>query len=227
MNTDMHLGDLKERFIHARPKVNVPDGWQSPFMLLGGALFSMGCANTDPNMSIDNVMYDMEPGTWNDVFDQVRQFAIDPDSDRWIHLWYSSYMLTNGLFRIAAATEKICTLCSPEKKSGRQGMWVQIKDPGSALNRALPAARGFLGEMPKTWDERGQVLRDMRAQHDVTGKVDHPLMYTVIQADTDKHVPYRPVKEIRFEWQLAIGGFVEALTLWEQALKAHETGLLA
>jgi len=223
-NDPPSLGDLKYKFIQARPPKTASDPWHSPYMLLGGALFSMGCANTDENRSLDTVMFDIDPGTWDEVYDQVRTFKIDPASTPWIPIWYASYMLTNALFRISAAAEKICYLCGADSKGGRPALWKVIAKADSVLNRNLPALSGYLGKMPGTWIERAEQLRKMREHYQNSGKVEAPLMHVIIQADTDKHVPYRPVKEIGFEWELAIGGFVEALDLWKQAVEAHEAG---
>ena len=51
----------------------------------------------------------------------------------------------------------------------------------------------------------------------------HPLVTVIIQADTDKHVPSAPLKELDFDFAVAMEGFMEACDLWDAAPVGRST----
>jgi len=66
----------------------------------------------------------------------------------WLHFWKASYMLTNAIYRIAAAAEKTCYLAAPDLDGRRQQLWESVRAPTSALSSKLPRAHELLGQMP-------------------------------------------------------------------------------
>ena len=92
-------------------------------------------------------------------------------------------MFTNAIYRVAAASEKICYLADPGLRGDRRRLWDAAVSATSALSEKLPKV--------------------------------------YIQTDIDKHVAYRPLKELLFDGTLAAGAFLEACDLWDAAIDAE------
>jgi hypothetical protein len=137
----------------------------------------------------------------------------------WFQKWEASYLLTNAIFRVAAAAEKTCYLVDPALEDDRGNLWPAAAAKKFALAERLPKTHELLGKMPKR-EARPAYLQAQRDVFPALLMVASPLMCAFMQTDRDKHVAYHPLKELGFEQALATGAFFEACDLWDGAVAA-------
>ena len=129
-------------------------------------------------------------------------------------------MLTNAIYRVAAAAEKICYLTGPELREDRRVLSKAALTPDSELSRRLPKAYELLGQMPSRKDRRAHLLAQRTTFPD-SQSIALPLVCAFIQTDIDKHVASRPLKELAFDVTLAAESFREACDLWDAAVETE------
>jgi len=207
----MTFVDVAARFGKARPPEPAwPDPWVSPYRLLWGAAFSIGTA--EPLLmsgASGDIPLDLSPAL---------TVAVEhPGELPWFHKWEASYLLTNAIFRVAAAAEKICGLATDRPDDIRVWLAPEARRADSRLSTTLPLAHALLKGIPNK-DSRGAYLRGQREEFFTKGKPPTPpLVCAFLQTDTDKHVPYAPLKELSFDSTLAATSFLEACDLWDAA----------
>src|SRR5688572_8434797 len=81
----------------------VGSDWESPYRLLAGAVYSLSCASTFG----ESKTLTFEWPKINAAIEAGNQWSIN---NSWGQTWLASYFITNGIFRIAAAAEKLCSL---------------------------------------------------------------------------------------------------------------------
>lgn len=208
---------MAARFALARaPEHAWPDPWVSPYRLLWGAAYSIGTAECSiMGGDLGDIPLDLSPHL---------KAAVDySDELPWFRKWEASYLLTNAIFRVAAAAEKICYLVDPGLKGYRRALWKAAADRDSVLSERLPKAHDLLGPMDGVTDRTGY-LHTQRDAFPALSTVASPLMCAFMQTDRDKHVAYSPLKELGFDKALAAGAFVEACELWDHAVVAMKPG---
>ncbi len=208
------FASLSDHFTRVRvPEPQLPDEWVSPYRLLFGAAYSVGVAERSlatRTGEASEVPHDLSSSLTGAVRDEERTVP-------WLHFWKASFMLTNAIYRVAAAAEKICYLADPGLQEDRRRLWEAAATRTSALSVKLPKAHDLLGKMPS---RRGRAvyLRAQRESFPGSMTVALPLVCAFIQTDIDKHVAYRPLKELLFDNTLAAGAFLEACELWDAAI---------
>lgn len=140
---------LCDRFRRVSTPDRLPDEWVSPYRLLWGAAYSVGIAeNALENESGADFALPLD-------LSSSLKLAVegnDADSISWLPRWRASYMLTNAVFRVAAATEKICYLADPDLQWDRGKLWDALRNPNSSLSTKVPIAPKLLGHMPSLKD---------------------------------------------------------------------------
>lgn len=202
----------------------LPEPWTSPYRLLGGAAFSIGLAHqflSGPNPGSVAI-----PDDWWSTLEHhatQNQLTLGKATPPWLRIWGASYMLTNAIFRIAAAVEKTCYLVGQLPENTRKQLWKAIHDNQSLLSKRLPTARKALRQMPGPHAARNQYLQRSRQGFQQTRKLRYPLLHAIIQTDIDKHVAYKPAKELQYERTLATNAFIQATHIWNEAVGYHRT----
>jgi hypothetical protein len=211
----MTFADVAARFEKTQPPDQLPETWLSPYRLLWGAAYAIGTA-------------ERSRGGWGEVPLDLSPFlrgAVERPEDStmpWLPFWRDSFMLTNAIYRIAASAEKVCGLVTGRTEEIRAWLWDEARTTTSCLSKALPLAHGLLKDMPPKKDHaRRAYLHAQRETFRASGQPPTPpLVCAFIQTDTDKHVPYGPLKELMFDRALAITSFLEACDLWDAAADA-------
>lgn len=212
------FASVSDRFQRASvPDPQLPNEWVSPYRLLFGAAYSVGIAEKSlARRTGEAIEVPLD-------LSSALKAAVQDDGERtvpWFHFWKASYMLTNAIYRVAAAAEKICYLASPGLQGERRRLWPAAATRTSALSKKLPKAHELLGKMP-SGKERVAYLRAQREAFPGSMTVALPLVCAFIQTDIDKHVAYRPLKELLFDGTLAAGAFLEACDLWDAAIEVE------
>src|SRR5262245_39097043 len=124
----MDFDRLSERFGSARKVDRLPEEWVSPYRLLWGAAYSIGIAEKSMvNMAGHGVL--VPP----DLAPHLKTAIEDERTVSWFPLWHASYMLTNAIYRVAAAAEKICYLAAQQPQEERRWLWDAVRNQGSPL----------------------------------------------------------------------------------------------
>ena len=125
--------------------------------------------------------------------------------------WVSPYRLLFGAaYSIGAAERSLAS---------RTGEATEVPvDLSSSLNGAIQDEGRTIAWL-YFW--RASYLRAQRETFPGPMTVALPLVCAFIQTDIDKHVAYRPLKELRFDGTLAAGAFLEACDLWDAAIDAE------
>lgn len=213
----MTFHDIDRRFRRARKPRNLHLNWQSPYRLLGGAAFSIGRAYAVRPSAGSNPPSEVSSEWWEILSTASRDERSVPSGNAWWRTWYTSFMLTNSIFRIASATEKTLCLSQGVTDSGRD-LLVTARRPNSALSLSFPRAHQLLRAIPSRNNERRDEFLLQARNRFLPGRpIAHPLVCVIIQADTDKHIPSPPLKELGFDFALAMEGFMEACELWDDA----------
>jgi len=208
---------VSDRFGKTRTPNGLSDDWLSPYRLLWGAAYSIGRAKRSTTGMSDGAGADIPQDLSSSLKEIVK--ATDEHPFPWFHFWNTSYMLTNAIYRIAAASEKSCCLAAQHPEGDRQWLWEAVKEADSALSKKIPKAHELLGEMP-TRKNRATFLQAQREGFPADLKVTLPLVCAFIQTDIDKHVAYKPLKQLAFDFTLATQSFLEACDLWDAAVVA-------
>lgn len=219
------LDEVKEHFRNInRPSVlGVSQLWESPYRLLGGALYSIRRGIKSKGSARDVPLPKPLPDNWIDILLRHTAHGITVGKDeRWVHIWAASYMFTNAVYRIASATEKVVGLAAGKPGKGRDVIGA-FKDAKKGTPKGLEKARQFLTELPrsdkhatdKVLKERTKLLEGARANFP---KPFPALVCAIIQTDSDKHEPEHPRKELEFDCALATNSFLEACTVFDQAV---------
>jgi hypothetical protein len=214
----MRFSEILERVGRMRGPDGLPEEWLSPYRLLWGAAYSIGKAEQSAALATD---VPVPPDLSTSLAPAVQRGG---DELPWFHRWKASYLLTNAIFRNAAAAEKICFLTAGQTEWRREDLWTAMKKPGSDLSKKLPQAYHLLRHMPARLTNRARYLKRQREVFQMKGRLPRPLICAFIQTDTDKHVPYPPLKELFFDFTLASGSFLEACELWDGAVNAERGG---
>jgi len=215
------FASLSARFSQIRVPDQLPGEWLSPYRLLFGAAYSVGVAErslASKTGDATDVPLDLSSALDGALRDDDRTVP-------WLRFWSASYMLTNAIYRVAAAAEKICYLSVSELREDRRQLWNAVGEPTSALSAKVPKAHEVLGKMP-TRNKRAAYLQAQREAFPGALTVTTPLVCAFIQTDIDKHVAYRPLKELLFDGTLAAGAFLEACDLWNAAIDAERRSIL-
>ena len=212
------FASVSHRFGQIRvPDEHLPGEWVSPYRLLFGAAYSIGAAErslASRTGEATEVPVDLSSSLNGAIQDEGRTIA-------WLHFWRASYMLTNAIYRVAAAAEKICYPADPGLRGDRRRLWDAAVSATSALSEKLPKVYDLLGKMPRGRPARAAYLRAQRETFPGPMTVALPLVCAFIQTDIDKHVAYRPLKELLFDGTLAAGAFLEACDLSDAAIDAE------
>jgi len=212
-----------------RPSSRGVDGtWESPYRLLGGALYSIHRGYKSKDAANDVIFPDQLPENWLDVLLQHTTHGSNlGENNDWIHIWAASYMFTNAVYRIASATEKIAGLAGGKPGRGREVIG-ELKDPNKPTPLGLEKARTYLKDLPCS--DRYATPNSPRERAELLDKARngtlHPipaLVCAIIQADGDKHMPEYPRKELEFDCALAMDAFLEACDIFRQALSQANT----
>jgi hypothetical protein len=221
--------ELERRFKTARHTVEGDGDWESPYRLLAGAAYSIGSAHFLYNKPGINPTFPLSHD-WRDILlANARNATLSAEAPPWWPVWTASYMLTNAIFRIAAATEKILGLVARCQGSGRKvlGMLRKSKNIGAGIQ--LQKAFDYLHAYPLL--KKGEadphvnmkkLLADQRMQFQTYRTIDFPLVGAIIQHDSDKHVPYPPIKDLSFDFALSTNAFYQACDVWDEAYAIHE-----
>lgn len=217
-NMTLSFETISARFETIRMEEGTPHTWESPYRLLGGAAYSIGCALAASNLvGHSSVPDQLPPSWWKLVRSQVESGSPITENERWIHIWSASYMLTNAMFRIAAATEKVLSLVSNRPNNGRS-TFGDLRNSGSTISQRVPTAHKYLNMLPSSEGNlREEFLRQARASFN-GGDVGGALACIFMQTDEDKHVPYKPLKQLPFEFAMTTQGFVQACEIFDEAI---------
>jgi hypothetical protein len=210
------FASLSGRFARVRVPDELAAEWQSPYRLLFGAAYSVGVAERSfagRTGDAPEVPLNLSSALEGAVQDGERTAP-------WFPFWRASYMLTNAIYRVAAAAEKTCYLSSPGLQGKRWRIWEEAAIPTSPFSKKLSSAHDLLGKMPDGKD-RAAYLRAQRDMFPSSMTVALPLVCAFIQTDIDKHVAYKPLKPLLFEGTLAAAAFLEACDLWDAAIDAE------
>jgi hypothetical protein len=210
---------VADRFENVKPPPSGSD-WENPYRLLAGAAFSIGIhealgLGVDKSFHWKKLRQSIESGKW---------WTIDA---HWGATWFSSHVLTNALFRIAAAAEKVCyivdTTPKKERKNIRTAIRKAIQPPKHPLSDAIPQLRTFLLPWLSTlsYPDVKAFLEVRRLAFQTTQAIDFPLLCTIFQTDQDKHAPFAPTKELAFFRALATGGFHQACEVYDAGAKGR------
>ncbi len=138
-------------------------------------------------------------------------------------------MLTNAIFRVAAATEKILGLIGDNSGNGRDILAKLRTSKSIAVGIELPKAHEHLHRyparekrVPDPNTKRKKFLADQRKLYEQSKSIDAPLVAAIIQHDSDKHVPHPPIKDLGFDFELAVGSFRQACDVWDEAFGIHK-----
>jgi len=204
--------DIADRFQqYTAPPDPPPDGspWTSPYRLLAGAAYSIGSFTALPE--IDEAGFD-----WADIRKAIESRSWWRINDTWGTRWQSSYLLTNAIFRVAAAFEKMCVVTM-----ATQGIRTEIRRAVAGthtLSAKAPSIQKFLAPWPSCYlpPDTAAYLKTARRDDRPGRAIPHPLLCCIMQTDQDKHVPYRPIKSLDFDFKMATDGFMEACQIWEE-----------
>jgi hypothetical protein len=195
----------------AAPPDSPPDGspWTSPYRLLAGAAYSIGCFTALPGH--DEAGFD-----WLDLRRAIEAQSWWRINNTWGDRWQSSYLLTNAIFRVAASVEKMCYLT--HNHGAIRGEIRRALRERHPLSERAPSLRSFLGPWPTHTrpQARDAFLRNARQGDRPGRRIPHPLLCCIMQTDQDKHVPYAPIKSLEFDFKIATEGFMEACQVWEE-----------
>jgi hypothetical protein len=132
-------------------------------------------------------------------------------------------MFTNAVYRIASATEKTAGLAAGKPGKGREviGNFKVAKKPTPP---GLDKARQYLRDLPSSdkyattgvLKKRAKLLADARDHY--PARPFPALVCAIIQADSDKHMPEHPRKELEFDCALAMNSFLEACEVFDEAV---------
>src|SRR5262249_695940 len=120
------------------PDSGPEDPWLSPYRLLFGAAYSMG--RVEPLIEIGD-LGPIPSDLSHDLKLAVPHSAESPCFPKGA----ASFLLTNGIFRVAAGAEKICSLFEPSLEEGRRALWTAVKQPTTAFSKKLPKAYELVG----------------------------------------------------------------------------------
>lgn len=220
------LDDLKECFraLRGPSSRNVADEWESPYRLLGGALYSIRRGYTSLDSAHDVALPSPLPDNWVDLLLQHTTHGDNlGEENEWIHIWAASYMFTNAVYRIASATEKVAGLAAGRPGNGREVIG-EFKDPNKPIPPGLEKARELLRDLPPS-DRFATPSTTVMARADLLerARTNYPrpfpaIICAIIQADSDKHMPQYPRKTLNFDCALAMDSFLEACAILDQAL---------
>ena len=100
---NMSFAKLLERLGSAPKADGLREEWVSPYRLLWGAAYSIGIAERSM-MHIGGPEMVIPP----DLASHLKTAVEDERTVSWFPLWHASHILTNAIYRVAAAAEKIC-----------------------------------------------------------------------------------------------------------------------
>lgn len=223
----MSFEKVEKRFKEAHHTRDGDGDWESPYRLLAGAAYSIGCAYCLYQKPGINPTFPLSPD-WRDVLlGRAKTASLDEGEPHWWPVWAASYMLTNAIFRVAAATEKILGLIGNDLSNGRDVMGKLKASSTVAAGVDLPKAHEYLRHYPAREKgasdphaKRKKLLHDQRENYDRNRVIDSPLVCAIIQHDSDKHVPYPPEKDLDFDFELAVSAFNQACDVWDEAYNA-------
>ncbi len=217
------LDDVKTAFRSLRRPSNEEEEWEGSYRLLGGALYSIRRGLTSRDSARDILFPSPLPDTWVDLlFRHIEHGIRVGKGERWIHIWAASYMFTNAFYRIASATEKIAGLVAGRSGDGREVIG-ELKDPNKRIPPGLSKAYEYLEGLPPSdkysdgsgIKERAKLLADARKNYP---KPFPALVCAIIQADSDKHTPERPRKELEFDCRMAMESFLQVCEVFDEAI---------
>src|SRR4030095_14591665 len=133
----MSFTAVRTRFAKLQPLYELSD-WTSPYRLLFGAGYSIGAAEA-------MMLVDQSGDIPYDLSSHLAAAVIHNEELRWFGRWKASYLLTNAIFRVAAAAEKICYLAEPGLAEHRGSLWEAVNSPTTAVSQKLPKAYQLLG----------------------------------------------------------------------------------
>jgi hypothetical protein len=196
--------------------IGLSKDWESPYRLLAGAAYSIGLAegiadSGDPLPSVD-------ADWWATLEASANNKIIDKLCPEWMANWFASFTLTNAIFRVAAATEKLCYLVGDLGQRDRKFLWKAVRQKKSHLSVRVPAAHQALGQMPDSRKKRADKLKRIRGAFAKYNQLTLPLLCAFIQTDIDKHVPYQPIKRLAFDRLLATESLKQASKIWNEAM---------
>lgn len=194
----------------------LPTEWESPYRLLAGAAYSIGLAEGLSDGG--GLLPPIDANWWPALESSANTKEITTQSPDWFPTWFGSYALTNSIFRVAAATEKMAYLVGELGQRDRKFFWRAVRQARSTLSLRVPAAHRFLGQMPSSRKKRAGRLGRIRTAFASFGTLKLPLMCAFIQTDIDKHVPYQPLKRLPFDRLLATKSLEQASEIWNQAV---------
>lgn len=218
----MTFTTLADRFKQVQEPNGLERRWESPYRLLGGAFYSLGCGLRlagSPSTKFEVSL----PQDWRETLEKMAGDQSTEVLAEWWDVWSASYMLTNAIFRIAAATEKATGLIGDSPDDGRN-VFSQLQTLGLTNSYAIlknwPTGKG---SRPK----KKAILKSARDSFAPGTSILDPLLCAIIQTDNDKHSPYPPVKDLNFDSTLASSAFVQACDVWDEivvAAKAKPVG---
>lgn len=185
--------------------------WASPYLLLLGADYSIRCA--------DYIRTRNEPRNDKGRVSFLRQVVeagrgLDIDAH-----WGQSHFLSNAVFRIASAVEKMLMLLDPKKNT--PNLFQELFDVNSKLGVAFSTSRRHLKNWQANRNQRDAFLESSRKSFAANGILDagSGLVCCLHQWDVLKHRPFAPeanpvVRDVEWYWAIAASGFEQATEMF-------------
>lgn len=164
------FSDVRQAMVGLAKPDGLPEVWLSPYRLLGGSAFAIATAERVLN-GPDPDPVDIPNEWWQSLQDAATNTGTNPV---WFDTWHASFMLTNAIFRVAAAAEKTCYLVGDLQEPSRKQLWKAVRDQDSTLCLRVPAARRALGQMPKSRPQREAWLTQSRAGLEQSQRLRYP-----------------------------------------------------
>lgn len=204
------------------PEPDYLDHWNNPRLLLIGAGYATGCARVvlkSNSAHVSRIEQSPLITTIAEAVSSRRWWEVDPH-------WLATHFLTNAVYRVCSATEKLVALILGLKpnQDSRRKLWELALELGPSKHSGDLLIRRFLGthKLKQRWSVYHTYLDNEADEFTDEVKAPYPLLSCIYQADADKHRLGPPMPgRASYLFSIAHRGILQAGQIYTVAFKGR------